>query len=125
MRQRAAHFHKNNTHERNCVALAVAYQTVASVTTTAATVYTTSAATAASYGNARDLVVTNSGSGTIFVGLGTANVATSVASFKIPSGGTLLLTECVVPASAPLTAIAATGSSSTVSVGYASVVSVI
>jgi hypothetical protein len=107
------------------VALSVAYQTVASVTTTAGTVYTTSAATAASYGNARDLVVTNSGSGTIFVGIGTSNVATSVASFKIPSGGSLLLTDCVVPASAPVTAIAAYGQSSTVSIGYASVVSVI
>jgi hypothetical protein len=102
------------------VAIAATYQTVASsVTTTAATVYTTGA------GYARDLIVTNSGANTIFVGLGTSSVATSVASFAIPSGGTLLLTESAVPVSTPLTAICGVAAGSSVSIGYGSVVYVI
>ena len=108
------------------MALSVAYVVSSTaITTTVGTMYTTAAATAASYGNARDLVITNSGTATVFVGIGASNVATSVASFGIPSGGTLLLTECVVPASQPITACTGTGLSSTVSIGYASVVSVI
>jgi len=106
------------------VALAVAYQTTASVTTTAGTVYTTPASTASTYAYGRDLVVTNAGASTIFVGLGTASVATSVASFSVPAGGSVVLTECQVPTGAPLTACTGSGSSS-ISVGYASVVSVI
>jgi hypothetical protein len=101
------------------VAISVAWQTVAtSVTTTASTIYTTSAATAASFGYARDLVVTNGGTATVFVGLGTANVATSVASMAIPAGGTLILTQCQVPVSSPLSAITGAGTVS-VSVGFA------
>jgi hypothetical protein len=97
------------------VAIAASWQTVASVTTTAGTVFTTAS------GYIRDLVVNNSGANTIFVGLGTASVATSVASFSIPAGGTIVLTECEIPTSAPLTAITGTGSS-TISVGYGSLV---
>ena len=66
------------------MALAVAYQTVASVTNTAGTVYTTPASTASTFAYGRDLVVNNSGASTIFVGLGAASVSTSVASFSIP-----------------------------------------
>lgn len=108
------------------MALAVAYQTVASVTNTAGTVYTIPNSTTAAYGvYARDLVVTNSGANTIFIGLGTSNVATSVASFGIPSGGSVLLTECQVIAGQPLTAICGLSAGSQISVGFASVVSVI
>jgi hypothetical protein len=85
------------------------------VTTTAGTVYTTTA------GYKRDLVVTNSGTATIFVGLGASNVATSVASFQVPAGGTVILTQCQVPASTPVTACTGAGSS-TISVGYGSLV---
>jgi hypothetical protein len=98
------------------VAIATSWQTVASVTTTAGTVFTTAS------GYIRDLVVNNSGTATIFVGLGAANVATSVASFGIPTGGTLVLTECEIPTSQPVTAITGAGSSS-VSIGYGSLVS--
>jgi hypothetical protein len=105
------------------VAIAATYQASTAVTTTAATVYTTLAATVSTY--TRDLVVTNSGANTIFIGLGASNVATSVASFGIPSGGSVLLTQCQLPASTPLTAICGVAGGSSVSVGYASDVSVI
>ena len=100
------------------MAIAAQWQTVASVTTTAGTVYTTNAATATTFAYGRDLVVTNSGASTIFVGMGASNVATSVASFGIPPGGSLVLTQCQVPGGTPVTAICGSGSSS-VSVGYA------
>jgi hypothetical protein len=54
--------------------------------------------------------------------MGVSNVATSVASFQIPAGGTLLLHQCQVPNAVPVTAIAGAGSSS-VSIGYATAVS--
>jgi len=100
------------------VAIAAAWQTVASVTTTAGTVYTTNASTASTYAYGRDLVITNSGANTIFIGMGASNVATSVASFNIPAGGTMVLTQCQVPGGVPVTALTGTGSSS-VSIGYA------
>lgn len=98
------------------MAIAASWQTVATVTTTAGTVFTTAA------GYTRDLVVTNSGANTIFIGLGASNIATSVASFGIPAGGTVVLTQCQVPASTPLTAIAGLAAGSQVSVGYGSLV---
>ena len=102
------------------MAIAAAYQTVASVTTTAGTIWTTAA------GYTRDLVITNGGTATVFVGMGTTNVATSVASFAVPSGATLVLCDGAIPTSTPVTAIyGASGATGNVSVGYASVVSVI
>lgn len=107
------------------MAVAVAWQTVASVTNTAGTVYTTAANTAATFAYARDLVVNNSGANTIFVGLGVSNVATSVASFAIPAGGSLILSQCQVPNNQPLTAICGVAAGSSISVGYASVFSAV
>lgn len=100
------------------MAIAAQWQTVASITTTASTVYTTNASTASTFAYGRDLVVTNSGTATIFVGVGASNVATSVASFSIPAGGTLVLTQCQVPGGVPVTACTGAGSSQA-SVGYA------
>lgn len=100
------------------MAIAAAWQTVASVTTTAGTVYTTNASTASTFAYGRDLVVTNSGTATVFVGIGASNVATSVASFSIPAGGTLILTQCQVPGGVPVSACTGAGSSQ-VSIGYA------
>lgn len=100
------------------MAIAAAWQTVASVTTTAATVFTTNASTASTFAYQRDLVVTNSGTATIFVGVGASNVATSVASFQVPVGGSLILTQCQVPGGVPITALTGAGSSQ-VSIGYA------
>lgn len=85
-------------------------------TTTAATVYTTAAAATSPY--LRDLVVNNGGTAPVFIGMGASNVATSVASFSIPAGGTLILTQSQVPNSTPITAIAGAGTVP-VNVGYA------
>ena len=79
--------------------------------------------TAPSY--SRDLVITNSGTVTIWVGLSTAGtVATSVASFQIPAGGTILLTQCQVPTGAVLSSLTGVTATSLLSVGYGTVVSV-
>ena len=71
----------------------------------------------------RDLVVANAGTVSVYVGLSTdGTVATSVASFKIPAGGSLILTECEVPTGAIVSALTGTGNG-LVSIGYASLVS--
>lgn len=85
-------------------------------TTTAATVYTTVAATVSSY--LRDLVINNGGTAAVFVGMGASNVATSVASFSIPAGGTMIITQSQIPNAVPITAIAGAGTVP-VNVGYA------
>jgi len=98
--------------------MAIATQWLASTvaTTTAATIYTTVAASTSPY--LRVLVVTNGGTANIFVGAGASNVATSVASMVIPGGGSLVLTQCQVPNSTPITAISGAGTVP-VFVGYA------
>ena len=103
------------------MAIAATYQTTATVTTTAGTVFTTQGSSVYT----RDLVVTNAGANTIFIGLGTSSVATSVASFAIPAGGSVLLTQCQLPSSTPLTAICGVSAGSSISVGYGSVISVV
>ena len=78
--------------------------------------------TVPSTGYKRDLVVTNGGPSALFVGLGsgvTSGATTS--SFQIPSGGSLVLTQCQVPASGIIYGISA-GTSATF-VGYGSNVS--
>lgn len=73
----------------------------------------------------RDLVVANAGTVSVYVGLSTdGTVATSVASFKIPAGGSLILTECQVPTGAVVSALTGTGNG-LVSIGYGSLVSFI
>jgi hypothetical protein len=100
------------------VAISVAWQTVATVTS-AATVYTIPNGTASSYGTyARDLVITNSGTATLFIGLSSGTVAATTSSFQVPAGGTVLLTQCQVPAGALVSATAATGTGQ-ISVGFA------
>lgn len=106
------------------MALAVAYQTVATVSATVNTFYTIP--TSGAYSSyARDLVITNSGAATLFVTFNpSSTTATSAASFQIPSGGTVLLTECAVPAGVIGVACGGTNTTSA-SIGFASVVSVI
>lgn len=102
------------------MAIAATYVvTATSVSTSAVQLYTVP-----STGYNRDLVVTNAGTVTVFAGLSTSGtVATSVASFQIPGGGSVVLTQCQVPAGAVLSALTGAGSGY-VSVGYGSVVSV-
>ena len=81
--------------------------------------------TVPSTGYNRDLVVSNSGASTIFVGLsGSGTVATSLASFQVPTGGTIILTQCQVPAGAVLSALAPSAAGG-VAIGYGSNVSYI
>ncbi len=69
----------------------------------------------------RDLVVTNDGPSALFVGLGSGvTAATTVNSFQIPTGGSLVLTQCQVPTGGIIFGISA-GTSAT-SVGYGSLV---
>lgn len=71
----------------------------------------------------RDLVVNNAGTVSVYVGLSTdGTVATSAASFKIPAGGSLILTQCQVPGGAIMSALTGTGNG-LVDVGYCSLVS--
>ena len=86
------------------------------ITTTVAQIYTTPTT------YIRDLVVTNGTGASCYVGLSTdGTVATSAASWKIPAGGSLILTQCQVPAGAVLSALTGTGTSN-VSIGYGSLV---
>lgn len=85
------------------MAIAAQWQTVATVPSTALTIYTSPttafAATAGTYGYQRDLVITNSGATFVSLAAGTAvtNSATTVGSFALPPGGTIILTQCQVP----------------------------
>lgn len=94
--------------------------TGATVNQTAAQVYTVPTSNPT---YSRDLVVANAGTVSIYAGLSTdGTVATSAASFKIPAGGSLILSQCQVPTGAVLSVIAGTGTG-LVSIGYASLVS--
>ena len=87
--------------------------------------YTVPSSTSSTYAYARDLVITNAGTLTTWVGLSTAGtVATSVASMQIPAGGSVLLTQCQVPAGAVLSSLTGVSTTGLISIGYGSVVSV-
>lgn len=105
------------------MAISVAWQTTATIAnaTTTATVYTVPSSSTVPYGvYARDLVITNAGTGgTVFACLSAAGAVTAAAGFQIPTGGTVVLTQCQVPAGAVI-GIANTNSTSVaVSVGFA------
>ncbi len=106
------------------MALAVGYSTVVTAAaTTSTSVYTTSASL-----YQRDLVITNSGNSTCFLSAGTGSTAaTTTVSFAIPSGGTLMLTQCQVPTSTVLYGFAAANPAGglNISIGFGSVVSVV
>jgi hypothetical protein len=100
----------------------------AAVATTDTALYTVPtaafAATAGTYLYPRDLVVTNSGATTIFVAQTTAGspVSTTTGSFQVPSGGTVILSQCQVPAGSVIKALSP-GTAGTASVGYGTNVS--
>jgi hypothetical protein len=104
------------------VALAVSYSTVVSFTTTHA-LYTT----ATTGLPARDLVITNSGTATIFIAAGPAAAsAVTTSSFGIPAGGSVVLTQCQVPASTIIYGVQGVATTTSyASIGFGSVVSVI
>ena len=90
------------------------------VNTSNTALFTVASATASTYAYSRDLVITNAGATTILVGLTTSGspVATTTGSFQIPTGGTVVLTQCQVPAGAVVSAISP-GTAGSASVGYA------
>lgn len=102
------------------MALSVAYQTTASFTTTAA-LFTTATSTASTYAYGRDLVITNAGTATIFVAAGAAvSSAVTTSSFVIPAGGSVILTECQVPASTIIYGVQSVATTTSyASIGYA------
>ena len=112
------------------MAIAVPYQTTATVGTaqTSNALYTVPSSTAATLAYARDLVITNAGAPTILIGLTTSAspAATTTGSFQIPSGGSIVLTQCQVPNGAVVTGCTSTTvATGLVSIGYGSVVSVV
>jgi hypothetical protein len=101
------------------VAISVAWQTVVTVTSQAA-LYTVPSATSATYGYARDLVITNSGANTVYIAMNSNTpAATTTGSFAIPTGGTLVLTQCQVTNGAVVNGTCPTAAGSSVSIGYA------
>jgi len=98
------------------VAIAASWAVNGTSVTSSAAIYTV-----ASTGYKRDLVVTNGGPSALFVGLGSGvTAATTVNSFQIPSGGSLILTQAQVPQSGIIYGVSA-GTSAT-SIGFGSLV---
>lgn len=98
--------------------MAIATQWVVSataVTNSSTSIYTTVAATVSSY--LRDLVITNGGTASVFIGFG-GTAAAVASSFDIPAGGTVVLTQCQVPNATKIWGITSAGTVP-VSVGYA------
>lgn len=80
------------------MAISVSWAATATLTTAPTCFYTVPSASTVPYGAyARDMVITNSGSGTIFVAVGGTTAATSVSGFQLPAGGSVILTQCQVP----------------------------
>lgn len=105
------------------MAISAQWQTVATVSSTVNTFYTVPSS--GNYGSyARDMVVTNSGANTLFVTFNpSSTTCTSAASFQIPAGGSVVLTQCQVPAGS-VVGVACGGTLSTaVSIGYGTNVS--
>lgn len=77
------------------------------------------AATSGTYLYPRDLVVTNSGATTIFVAqtTGGSPVSTTTGSFQVPPGGSVILTQCQVPAGTVIKALSP-GTAGSASIGF-------
>lgn len=102
------------------MAINAQWQTVGTVSATVNTFYTVPASTSSTFAYARDLVINNSGAQTLFVTMNpTSTTCTSAASFQIPAGGSVILTQCQVPAGAVVGVACAGTNSTSVSIGYA------
>ncbi len=101
------------------MALAVNYFTVATAITSSTPIYTV-----ATTGYTRDLVITNSGTNLCYVTLGASSTGAAAATgFAVPTGQSVVLTGQANAAAYKIYAYAATATN--VSLGWASVVSVI
>lgn len=106
------------------MAISVAWQTVSTITAGSSTSLYTVPSTGAFSTYARDLVITNGGTVNSFVSLGaSASAASTAASFVVPPGGTVLLTQCQVPAASIIYGMS--NGASPISIGYATNVSYI
>jgi hypothetical protein len=104
------------------VAIAATYALTVAVPTSSTVLYTTPASTVQTY--IRDLILTNAGTTTIFLSLGTGvSSAATTSSFVVPTGGSVVLTQCGVPNSGIIYGISPTNAG-VLSVGYGSVTSV-
>jgi hypothetical protein len=88
------------------VAISVNWQTTITSITSSVVLYTAAVSGTAAFGGyARDLVITNGASAAaatnvLFVSASTtATAANTINSFCVPPGGTVVLTQCQVPAS--------------------------
>lgn len=108
------------------MAIAVAWATTTTFSGATTPAYTVPTASTVPYGSyARDLVINNSGTVSIFANLNPAsNAATTTASFLIPAGGTVILTQCQVPGGSAVNLIPASGTAAA-SIGWATNVSYI
>lgn len=109
------------------MAIAANWVVTAPYSTTTA-LYTTPtaafAATAGTYLYQRDLVITNNGASTMFVAVGTgASSAVTTSSFALPSGGSVILTQCQVPNAAIIYGVGQGGAAGTASIGWGTNVS--
>ena len=102
------------------MAIAVQWQTVVTVNTTDTALFTVAASTAATYSYSRDLVVTNGGANTMWVAqtTGGSPVSTTTGSFQIPTGGSVILTQCQVPSGTVIKALSP-GTAGTAYIGFA------
>lgn len=110
------------------MAISVAWQTTVTFSSATTPCYTVPTASTASFGTyARDLVITNGGTVALYTNLQplTSNAATTTASFYLPAGGTLILTQCQVPGGAGVSMIPISSGTCTASIGYATNVSYI
>jgi hypothetical protein len=100
------------------------YLTTATITNSTVNAYTIPSSSTVPYGSyVRDLVVNNGGPSTLFLAFGSGlTTAATTSSFGVPTGGTVVLTNCQVPQSNVLCAISA--GTSVTSVGFATNVSV-
>lgn len=105
------------------MAIAATYALAGVAVPTSSTVLYTVPTTTPTY--SRDLIITNSGTTTCFFALGTgATGAATTQSFQVPAGGSVLLTQCQVPATGIVWGISVTAAG-VASFGYGSVVSVV
>lgn len=102
------------------MAIAVAWQTTVSFTTSAALYTTPTSGNFSSYN--RDLVINNSGTATIYVAVGApVTSAATTSSFVIPTGGSVILTQCQIPAQTIVYGVQAVATTtSQASIGFAS-----
>ena len=95
------------------MAIAATWLTTATNITTSTALYTTSTTA-----YARDLVITNAGTNSGYVSVGTGvTSAAATAGYVIPAGGSVILTQCQVPTSTIIYGYSASGTNFSIGQG--------